>query len=128
MITVNGKGKTHSRVEAFNDTRNPISYCSLLDQVQSSVYRSNFHSIDDVTVLVNQMGEESKVVISKEGKARLIKQNVSISTIEAAKKQRTITYFSAISGDGKLTAVCIKFADYNLPYTSTPEIKKLDSN
>jgi hypothetical protein len=102
-FTMKGKRKPRSRVEAFNDIRNPISYCSLLNQVQTSVHRSNFHSLDDVTVLVNPMVEECKIIISNEGKMRLLHQNVSLSTIEAVEKQRTVTYFCAISGDAKLT-------------------------
>ncbi len=90
-FTMKGKRKPRSRVEAFNDIRNPISYCSLLNQVQTSVHRSNFHSLDDVTVLVNPMVEESKIIISNEGKMILLHQNVSLSTIEAVEKQRTIS-------------------------------------
>ena len=55
--------KTRGRVEAFGNIRNSITFCCLLSNIQSVVNRANFHSVDDVSVLVNGMGDKPEVRI-----------------------------------------------------------------
>lgn len=120
--------KTNSRIEAYNDIRNPISYCSILNFIQQRVHPANFYSIDDVAVLFNQMGEKLQVVISKDIQKRMENQSVSIATMQPSKKQRSITFSCTISGYSDLAVTCIKFADYNFTnYTTQPKIYKLNT-
>jgi hypothetical protein len=60
-----------SFLEAFKNIRTPISLCCMVNSLQSIVHRCNFHSVDDVSVLVNPMGTTFQV---------LKEQNISIST------------------------------------------------
>ena len=76
------KGKNAGRIEAFNNIRTPISFCCLLNTLQSLVHRANYHSVDDVSILVNPMNETIKVITDKISKNSLRKKKVSITTQE----------------------------------------------
>ena len=61
FITQPAAVKTASRVEAHGNIRNPISLCCLLNYLQMSVVRENYHSIDEVSILVDEMGDKPMV-------------------------------------------------------------------
>ena len=59
--------KTSGRINAFNNIRIHLSLYSLMYYLQNSVTRCNYHSVDDVSVLLNSMGgkpENCRNVIS----------------------------------------------------------------
>jgi transposase len=55
---VKGRPKTPARIAVFTDTH---ILCSFQNYLQSDVHRSNYHSIDEVSILLNQMGEAPEV-------------------------------------------------------------------
>ena len=69
------------------------------------------------------------MIITDEVKKALHSQNISVATLQEAQRQRSITYSCTISGDFKLTVVCIKFADRSfINITERPEIYRLENN
>jgi hypothetical protein len=101
--------KNGGRIEAFNNLRTPISFCCLLNTLQSVVHRANYHSVDDVSVLINAMDQSIKVLTDKNSKNSLRKKKVSVTTHEENHKQRVITFNCTISGDYGLTVTCLNF-------------------
>ena len=79
--------KTSGRINAFNNMRTHLSLCSLMYYLQNSVTRCNYHSVDDVSVLLNSMGGKPEVVTTSEAKQELQQCNLSVSTMESSQKQ-----------------------------------------
>jgi len=52
--------KTTGRITAFNNIRNSISFCSLLATLEEYVTRENYHSVDDVSVVVKIKWEQNR--------------------------------------------------------------------
>lgn len=119
--------KTTGRITAFNNIRNLISFCSLLATLEEYVTRENYYSVDDVSVVLNQMGTKPTVVTTEEAKSLMKELNLSISTNEKAVKQRVVTFNCTISGDFKMTVICIKFVDRTFTqYQERPLILQLE--
>lgn len=128
VIKCNGVSKSSSRIRAFNDIRNCISLCCLLNFVSHHIVRENLYSVDDVAVLLNAWSEnQTEVIMTKESLKQLKKMNISPATEQTIQKQRIITFSCTISGDNKLVSTCIKFKDNSfIEHAETPYIRKLD--
>ncbi len=121
--------KTNGRVTAFNNIRNPISLCSMLATLERYVEKENYHSVDDVSVLINPMGSKLYVVTTELAKSILKDLNISLSTNGKVLKQRVVSFNCTISGDSRLTVTCIKFCDRAFEqYADKPLIIKLDKS
>lgn len=67
LVEDHSDGKTPSGIEAFKNIRTPITLCCMLNTIQSLVHPANFHSVDDVSVLVDSMTNKVKVNNCKNG-------------------------------------------------------------
>lgn len=126
-IQYKGEARPRARVQAFNDIKNPISLCCMLNFLQNQVVRENLYSVDDVSLLLNKWSENNTdIIITKEALKNLEKMNISAGAEETTQKQRVVTFNCTISGDNKLISTCIKFKDKNfVNYKLKPFIKKL---
>jgi dsDNA-specific endonuclease/ATPase MutS2 len=61
LAEVKYSSETRRRIIQKNNIRTHISLCSFQNYLQSDVHRSNYHSIDEVSILLNQMGEAPEV-------------------------------------------------------------------
>ena len=60
--------KNTSRVTAFSNIRNHLTFCSMLETLQQLVEAENFHSTDDVSILADPMTKKTKVLLSAQAK------------------------------------------------------------
>lgn len=61
LVRTSAAIKTTPRVEAYRNIRNAISLCCLANYCQSVVSRATYHSIDDVSIIINEFGDKPKV-------------------------------------------------------------------
>jgi hypothetical protein len=129
FLTVNSASqKTSDRLKAFERMRNPLSLCAGLWMMYSNGLREEqFYSSDDVSVLLNKMNEKPKVITTKEAKAILQQQGLSVSTSADVQKQRVVTFNCTISGFGGLVCKVLKFADREFTqFSEKPFVTCLD--
>ena len=89
--------------------------CSLFSTLETLVQKENFHSVDDVSVLIYPMISKPKVITTEEAKASLQECNISSATNEKSQKQlKTILHDKLDSASYHTVWKCVANARFFL--------------
>jgi len=105
--------KSVSRTKQFEDIKNPMSLCGVLQYLSDIVQPEHYYSSDDVSVLLNGW-EKPRVVTTKEAQKFMADQNLGVSATEAEQQRRVLTFNVTIAADGTLASAVAKVRDHEL--------------
>ena len=114
VTSVKADVKSEARGEGTNNLRNPLSLCGVLEAVLEKVDPRLILSVDDVSILLNAMGEKPTVLTTKEATRILKEHQLSVSTTRNTKKQRILTFSGQMFSTGESFTI-VKYPDRNFP-------------
>jgi len=121
-ISVIGDIKSKKRKTEYENIRNPLSLCAVLDSVFDIVEPELFFSSDDVSVLLNGW-DKPKVITTLEAKQIMDELNIGVSITEEVKKRRVITFNITVQGNNRSPCMVIKIIDKMFTeYKSKPKV------
>ena len=108
-IPVAAAVKNHSRVEAFKNIRNALSFCGLAGAIHLMCAPEVTASSDDTSLLINQWGKPI-CITTEEALTFLREHNISPAVTMEALQQRVITFNCTMTAF-QLVCKVTKFAD-----------------
>lgn len=114
--------KNKTRRESYNNIRNPISLCSVLEYVNKRVTPEQMYSTDETSVLLYKDCDTIQVITKKEAIDKLKEYNTGNATSGDMPQQRVVTFNCTISGGNKLVCTVVKIADRNFLKDGKPTI------
>lgn len=123
LVSVSGANvKSVARTKQFEDIKNPMSLCGVLQYLSDIVQPEHYYSSDDVSVLLNGW-DKPKVVTTKEAQKFMQDQNLGVSVTEAEQQRRVLTFNVTIAADGTLASAVAKVRDHEfLDYKEEPAV------
>ena len=91
-----------------------MSLCACLEVVLANVDPRLILSVDDVSILLNAMGDKPTVLTTKEATKILKDHQLSVSTTRDTKKQRILTFSGQMFSTGESFTI-VKYPDRNFP-------------
>jgi hypothetical protein len=126
-LIVQGEVKNTARTQAYENVRNPLSLCAVLNAAFETISPELFISVDEVSVLLNGWESKPQVLTSKKAKELLDELGMSVSITEETQKRRVVSFIAAICADGLALCTFMKIVDRNFTgFKDEPSIYKMD--
>lgn len=128
LLKVKGDTKNKSRSNAFDNLRNGLSLCAVIESTLKNVDPELLCSSDDTSIIVNEWTKPD-VISNKHAKDIMNAQHLGVSTTEDQQQRRIVVLNITLAAKGDLICCVAKVSDYNFTqYMQQPCIFDMGDN